>query len=192
MDAVTKAYINSLEVRGVPWRRMFTAYGTAEHYPELLSELEQITDINQWIIVFNRMSDFEHQSTLFPPAPFAMVFLVRLLRKLLEGGRADDIAKRLVDQFVYYTDICADAEKLEHAHQLENFSDLLDDGNILPEDYTEDDLVDVFEDPEAVSDILFYSFYYYSMAVLSQVPDILDQYKKFPNESKRLRALITR
>ena len=108
MDAVTRDYIDSLEVNSVPWSRMFTAYGTAEHYPELLSELEQIRDIDRWKMVFNRISDFEHQSTLFPPAPFVLIFLVRHLRKLLEEGKAEDIAERMIDQFGYYIGIyCA-------------------------------------------------------------------------------------
>ena len=192
MDAVTRDYIDSLEVNSVPWSRMFTAYGTAEHYPELLSELEQIRDIDRWKMVFNRISDFEHQSTLFPPAPFVLIFLVRHLRKLLEEGKAEDIAERMIDQFGYYIGICRDAEKMEHAHPLERFSDLLDEENLLPEGYTEEDLLAVFEDPEAVSDALFCSFYYYSMTVLSQIPDILDKYGKFSKESKNLREEFTK
>ena len=187
MDDVTRDYIDSLEVNSVPWSRMFTAYGTADHYPELLSELQQIRDIDRWKKFFNRISDFEHQSTLFPPAPFVLVFLVRQLRKLLEEGKAEDIAERMIDQFGYYIGICRNAERMEHAHPLERFSDLLDEENLLPEGCTEEDLLAVFEDPEAVPDVLFYSFYYYSMIVLSQVPDILDQYGKFSKESKKLR-----
>ena len=192
MDAVTRDYIDSLEVNSVPWSRMFTAYGTAEHYPELLSELEQIRDIDRWKTVFNRISDFEHQSTLFPPAPFVLIFLVRQLRKLLEEGKSEDIAERMIDQFGYYIGICRDAEKMEHAHPLERFSDLLDEENLLPEGCTEEDLLAVFEDPEAVSDALFCSFYYYSMTVLSQIPDILDKYGKFSKESKNLREEFTK
>ena len=37
MDTATKNYIDSLDRRSIPWNRMFTAYGTAEHYNELLS-----------------------------------------------------------------------------------------------------------------------------------------------------------
>ena len=192
MDAVTRDYIDSLEVNSVPWSRMFTAYGTAEHYPELLSELQQIRDIDRWKKFFNRISDFEHQSTLFPPAPFVLVFLVRQLRELLEEGKAEDIAERMIDQFGYYIGICRDAEKMEHAHPLERFSDLLDEENLLPEGCTEEDLLAVFEDPEAVPDALFYSFYYYSMTVLSQIPDILDKYGKFSKESKNLREEFTK
>ena len=190
MNKETKDYINSLDAKSIPWSRMFTAYGTAEHYPELLSELEQAADIDAWKTAFHRVSDFEHQSTMFPPAPFVLIFLVRMLRNRLEKGKTDDIARRMIDCFEYYVDICADAGKMEHAHPLEHFSDLLDNNNLLPEEYTEDDLLNIFEDPEAVSNELFCSFYYYSLIVLSQVPDILDQYKSFTEESQSLRNEI--
>lgn len=100
------------------------------------------------------------------------------------------LAKRMIYHFEYYVDICVDAGKMEHAHPLGHFSDLLDDNNLLPEECTEEDLWDIFEDPEAVSDELFCSFYYYSLIVLSQIPDILDQYKSFSEESQNLRNKI--
>lgn len=190
MDADTKAYIENLDIKSIPWRRMFTAYSTAERYAELFSELEQAADADQWQKTFFRLSDFEHQSTLFPPAPFALVFLVRMLRNRLEEGKPDEIASRMIDQFAYYVGICVRAEQWEHARQLEHFWDLLDDQNLLPEGYTEDDLLNVFEDPEAVSDELFYSFYYYSLLALSQVPDVLDRSGKFSEESKRIREQL--
>ena len=86
MDTAIKNYIDSLDRRSIPWNRMFTAYGTAEHYNELLSVLEEITDEVQWKKTFTRISDFEHQSTMFPPAPFVLVFLVRILQKHLQDG----------------------------------------------------------------------------------------------------------
>ncbi len=191
MDIETKKYIDSLDIKSIPWNRMFTAYGTAEQYPELLSVLAETTDIEQWKKTFSRISDFEHQSTMFPPAPFALVFLIRILQKLLSGGTADDIAEKLTGQFVYYADVCSDAEKLEHAQPLHHFSDLLNDENLLSEDDIEEDLERIYADPEAVPDQLFYSFYYYARIVLSQVPDFLDQYGKFPEESRELRNKIT-
>ena len=190
MDADTKAYIDNLDIKSIPWRRMFTAYGTAEHYAELFSELEQTADLDQWMKTFSRLSDFEHQSTMCAPAPFALVFLVRMLRNRLEDGKSDEIAKQMLDLFTYYVKVCVYAEQTEHAKRLEHFWDLLDDENLLPEDYTEDDLLNIFEDPEAVSDELFYSFYYYSLLVLSQVPDILDRSGKFSEESKRIREKL--
>ena len=171
MDTATKNYIDNLDRKNIPWNRMFTAYGTAEHYNELLSVLEETTDEKQWLKTFNRISDFEHQSTMFPPAPFVLAFLVRILQKLLQDGSADKIVKKLIDQFTYYTDVCNEAEEMEHAQPLEHFWDLLDEENLLPKDCTEEDLEQVFEDPDAISDELFYSFYYYAKIVLSQVPD---------------------
>ena len=187
MDTATKNYIDSLDRRSIPWNRMFTAYGTVEHYNELLSVLEETTDEEQWKKTFNRLSDFEHQSTMFPPAPFALVFLVRILQKLLQDASAYGIVKKLIDHFMYYAEVCCGAEEMEHAQPLSHFEDLLDDGNLLPEDCTEEDLDEIFEDPDAVSDELFFSFYYYAKTVLSQVPDILDQCGMLPEESKELR-----
>ena len=136
MDTATKNYIDNLDRKNIPWNRMFTAYGTVEHYNELLSVLEETTDEKQWLKTFNRISDFEHQSTMFPPAPFVLVFLVRILQKLLQDGSADKIVKKLIDQFTYYTDVCNEAEEMEHAQPLEHFWDLLDEENLLPKDCT--------------------------------------------------------
>ncbi len=173
MDTATRNYINSLDRRSIPWNRMFTAYGTAEHYNELLFVLEETTDEALWKKTFNRISDFEHQSTMFPPAPFVLIFLVRILQKHLQGGSSDGIAKKLIDQLTYYADVCNHAEEMEHAQPLGHFWDLLDDENLLPENCTEEDLDEVFENPDVIPDELFYSFYYYSKVVLSQVADIL-------------------
>ena len=186
----TKRFIDRLEKQNIPWNRMFTAYGTAEKYCELLSELEQTLDVEQWTKVLNRLSDFEHQSTMFPPAPFVMVFLVRLLQRLLWNGNADGIVKKLLYQFLYYASLCHDAKEMDHAEPLPHFADLLDDESLLPENYTEDDLQRIYEDPEAVSDQLFYSYYHYSAIVLSQVPDMLDYCDEFPEESDELRRIL--
>lgn len=190
MDITTKRYIDNLDIKDVPWDRMFTAYDTAEHYPELLSKLEETTDINLWGNTYRQISDFEHQSTMFPPAPFVLVFLVRILRKLLEEGKADDIVRKMLNLFEYYIDICINAERMEHAEAFKQFSDLLDDKNLLPKNFSDEELLDIFEDPKAISDELFYSIYHYSLIVLSQIPDILDRYNRFPDVSKKLRETM--
>jgi hypothetical protein len=187
MDTITKNDIDSLDLQSIPWHRMFTAYGTAEHYPEVLSVLEQTKEPEQWKKLFNSVSDFEHQGTMFPPAPFALAFLVRLLEKYLADETSDEIAGNLLDRLMYYAGVCNDAEKLEHAAPFSRISDLLDDGNLLSENHTEEDLEYIYENPEAISDQLFYSFYYYAGIVLSQIPGILDKYGRFPAESTALR-----
>ena len=78
----------------------------------------------------------------------------------------------------------------EHDPPLAHFSDLLDDENLLPEDYTEDDLMAVYEDPGAISGELFYSWYHYAKEVLLQVPVILEQYEKYSEERKKLRKVL--
>ena len=79
----------------------------------------------------------------------------------------------MIDQCTYYADVCKYAEEMEHAQPLGHFWDLLDDENLLPEDCTEEELDEVFENPDVIPDELFYSFYYYSKVVLSQVEGIL-------------------
>lgn len=190
MDKATKDYINRLNIECIPWHRMFTAYGTAENYDELLSVLEQTLDVDEWNKAFNRISDFEHQSTMFPPAPFALVFLVRILKKLLNCRKssANIIAKKLIHQFTYYAEICNDAEKEKHAPPLDNFSEMLDEQYLLSENFEDSELEEIFENPDSVPDELFYSFYYYSKVVLSQVPDILAECGGFTEESEKLKT----
>jgi hypothetical protein len=181
MNQIDKDYIDSLSIECIPWHRMFTAYGTAENYSELLSKLEQTFDVNEWEETYSKISDFEHQSTMFPPAPFVLVFLIRIFRKLLGSNteNGDIIAKSLIDNFVYYSEICSDAEEMEHSPPLSRFSDMLDEEYLLSEEFDEEELDEIFENPDAVPDELFYSFYYYSKMVLSKIPDILDEYNKY-------------
>ncbi len=100
MDFAAKHEIDRFDKQQIPWRRMFTAYGTAENDCEYLSVLEQTLDVQEWKKTFRKLSDFEHQSTFFPPAPFALVFLVRILQKRLQDRNADEIVELLTDATV--------------------------------------------------------------------------------------------
>lgn len=42
-----KEYINSLNIDDIPWNRMVTAYGTAEKYPEYLSILDKMENLDE-------------------------------------------------------------------------------------------------------------------------------------------------
>lgn len=190
MNPEMKQYIDSLSPADIPFARMFTAYGTAENYPDMLDTLMQTDDEKEWNRIFKKMHDFEHQSTLFPPAPFVMVFLVRILEKHLKSDPDGEIVKTLLRRIPYYLDIIKEAESLEHAEPLAQFADMLDEQYLLPENCTEDDLEEIFEDPDAVPDNLFYSFYYYSKAVLSQVPAILDTFGLYPKISAKLKKKL--
>ncbi len=172
-----KEYVKSLNINDIPWNRMVTAYGTAEKYPEYLSILDEMKDLDKIKQAWNSISDFEHQSTMFAPAPFALVFLKRIYEKAknMDTPEAEWIVEKFSKDFEYYLEICEYAENSEHAEHLPDFSDMLDEEYLLPEEYlseglTEDNLEDYLEeyDENFMSDEnYFYSLYYYSKKVIS-------------------------
>ncbi len=173
-----REYIDSLKIGDIPWDRMVTAYDNAENYPVLLKILDEMKDLDEVKKAWNSISDFEHQSTMYTPAPFVLVFLVRIYEKAVnspDNPVAVWLVDRLVKSFEYYKEVCSDAEKMEHAEPLENMSDILNDKYLLPEgfnldpEYDDDDEDDFDVDEFIVSlfpEDLFYSLYYYSSIVL--------------------------
>ena len=188
MDSKTKQYIDSLTVESVPWHRMITAYGTAKNYPELFTALENARDKEEWEKVLRALSDFEHQSTMLPPAPFALVFLVRHFERLLEAK--SETAARLLDIFMYYALVCADAETYLDKVRLERLSDMLLEENLLPDGITDEQLDEYFEAPEMMYEKLEYSCYFYSEKVLSLIPEMLDKYEEFKEEGRKLKEIV--
>ena len=180
MDSI-KEYIKNLNVDNIPWHRMVTAYETAEKYPEYLSILDEMKDIEEVKKAWNSISDFEHQSTLYTPAPFVIVFLVRIYEKAkqMDNPVAKWLADKLSDEFRYYLQVCDETENaMEHADPLENMSDILNDKYLLPEgfdldpEYDDDDEDDFDVDEFIVSlfpEDLFYSLYYYTRIILKEV-----------------------
>ncbi len=164
-----REYIDSLKIEDIPWDRMATAYGTAKKYPKYLAVLDNMKNISKIKKAFDKISDFEHQSTMFPPAPFALVFLKRILEKAKQTDTPETewIVNQLNKCFKHYLEICADADSMEHAEPLPHFSDMLDGKYLLPENCTEDDLDEFFENPDSMPDDYFYSLYYYSEKVIS-------------------------
>lgn len=176
MDSI-KEYINSLNIDDIPWHRMLTAYDRAERYPELfriLDSMENLDDVKQ---AWNDISDFEHQSTFFTPAPFAVVFLMRIREKALnapENPVAVWLADKLTEEFSYYSEICGYAEKSEHPEPLPEFSDMLDDRYLIPVDFdfANIDDYDYYMDEfieRLLPEDLFYSLYYYTGIILKKV-----------------------
>ncbi|MDE6666317.1 MAG: hypothetical protein K2K14_09065 [Ruminococcus sp.] len=181
MDNI-KDYVKSLNIEDIPWYRMVTAYETAENYPELLKTLDEMKDLDEVKKAWNGISDFEHQSTLFTPAPFAVVFLVRIYEKAKQTDSpvAVWLADKLSDEFKYYLELCDDADRMEHADPLENMSDILNDKYLLPEGFDLDPEYDDDDDEEDIVDVdefivslfpedLFYSLYYYTRIILKEV-----------------------
>ena len=187
MNEETKQYIDSLEIQNIPWNRMFNAYHITENYGKLLLAMQEMTDFDEWKKNFVLILDFEHQETLFPCAPFVLVFLVRILEKALnlETKSGEMIAETLVDSLSTYAEICYNAEEWEHADPFPYFSDMLNEKYLLPEDIDEEELDEFLENPDMISDELFYSVYYYSRMILSQVPEMLDKSGKFSEENAK-------
>lgn len=170
MDSI-KEYIDNLKIENIPWDRMVTAYGTAEKYPEYLAVLDSMQNIDEMNETLNSVSDFEHQSTMCPPAPFALVFLKRIYEKAknTDTPEAEWIVKKFSKDFEYYLEICADADSMEHPKALENMSDILNENYLIPEgvnifDCDEDEFEELNE--KLFQENLFYSLYYYSSIVL--------------------------
>lgn len=164
-----KGYVDSLNVDDIPWDRMVTAYGTAKKYPKYLAVLDSMQNIKKMQKAFEKISDFEHQSTMCPPAPFALIFLKRIYEKAKNTNtpEAEWFINKINKHFGYFLEICADADSMEHDEPLSNFSDMLDKKYLLPENFTKDDLDEFFENPDSMPDDYFYSLYYYSKKVIS-------------------------
>lgn len=180
-----KEYIKNLNIDDIPWNRMVTAYDTAENYPELLEILDEMKDLDEVKQALNKISDFEHQSTLYTPAPFAVVFLVRILEKainIFDNPVAVWLADKLADEFVYYAEVCNETEKvMEHAEPLENMSDIMNENYLLPEgvnlfDYDDEDEFEELNE-KLFQKNLFYSLYYYTEKVLLETLEIHDNGK---------------
>ncbi|MDE5619287.1 MAG: hypothetical protein K2O29_07540 [Ruminococcus sp.] len=162
-----KEYIKSVNIKDIPWNRMATAYGTAKKYPEYLAVLDSMQNIKKMQKAFDRISDFEHQSTMFPPAPFVLVFLVRILEKAknTDTPEAEWLVSEMSKSFDYYLEVFEEADSMEHAEPLPNFSDMLDEEYLL-EGLTEDDLEE-YDENFMSDENYFYSLYYYSKKVIS-------------------------
>lgn len=172
-----KEFIDNLKIDDIPWHRMVTAYGTAERYPELFRILDSMENFDEVKRAWSDISDFEHQSTFFTPAPFAVVFLARIREKALnspENPVAVWLAEKLTEEFSYYSEICGYAEKSEHPEPLPEFSDMLDERYLLPADFDfeedEDEIDELIE--KIMQEDFFYSLYYYTGKILSEISGI--------------------
>lgn len=136
--------------------------------------------------------NIEHQSTLWHATPFAMVFLLRIFKKALEERTQNEVAhylvEQLVDLFTVIAECIRDGLMLEHADQLPNFEDMLNEEHLWSEEYDEDEDILRYEEEEVFPDDLFFSFYYYSLQVLLLGKPLLDEANE---EEGKLLELLT-
>ena len=112
----------------------------------------------------------EHQSTFWHATPFALVFLARIFMraKLVadNGGKnemTELIVPRLGEFLASMLMVCDDANKINHAVPLNSFADMLAEKYLWPQSDENDE--ELWEE-RFYDDDLFYSFYFYSRAVL--------------------------
>ena len=184
MDTVTKQYIETVKVSDIPWHRLTTTYGRATDYPAHLEVLWDMTDVDAIDAAGEELAqNIEHQSTLWHATPFAMVFLLRIFKKALEERTQNEVAhylvEQLVDLFTVIAECIRDGLMLEHADQLPNFEDMLNEEYLWSEEYDEDEDILRYEEEEVFPDDLFFSFYYYSLQVLLLCKPLLDKNNKF-------------
>ena len=185
MDTVTKQYIETVKVSDIPWHRLTTTYGRATDFPAHLEVLWDMKNVDAIDAAGEELAqNIEHQSTLWHATPFAMVFLLRIFKKALEERTQNEVAhylvEQLVDLFTVIAECIRDGLMLEHADQLPNFEDMLNEEYLWSEEYDEDEDILRYEEEEVFPDDLFFSFYYYSLQVLLLGKPLLEQYSWHP------------
>ena len=184
MDTVTKQYIETVKVSDIPWHRLTTTYGRATDFPAHLEVLWDMKNVDVIDAAGEELAqNIEHQSTLWHATPFAMVFLLRIFKKALEERTKNEVAhylvEQLVDLFTVIAECIRDGLMLEHADQLPNFEDMLNEEYLWSEEYDEDEDILRYEEEEVFPDDLFFSFYYYSLQVLLLCKPLLDKNNKY-------------
>lgn len=184
MDTMTKQYIETVKVSDIPWHRLTTTYGRATDFPTELDVLWNMESMETVDAAGEALAqNIEHQSTLWHATPFAMVFLLRIFKKALEERTQNEVAhylvEQLVDLFTVIAECIRDGLMLEHADQLPNFEDMLNEEYLWSEEYDEDEDILRYEEEEVFPDDLFFSFYYYSLQVLLLCKPLLDKNNKY-------------
>ena len=179
MDTVTKQYIETVKVSDIPWHRLTTTYGRATDFPAHLEVLWDMKNVDAIDTAGEELAqNIEHQSTLWHATPFALIFLLRIFKKAVEEQGHNEVAKYLVkvlaELFIIIAECIRDGLMLEHADQLPNFEDMLNEEYLWSEEYDEDEDVLRFEEDDVFPDDLFFSFYYYSLQILLLAIPLLD------------------
>ena len=188
-----KKYIENVKVSDIPWHRLTTTYGRATDFPTELDVLWNMKSIDAVDSAGEALAqNIEHQSTLWHATPFAMIFLHRIFKKAQEESVHNEVAQYLAEQLVELFTVIAecirDGLMLEHADQLPNFEDMLNEEYLWSEEYDEDEDILRYEEEEVFPDDLFFSFYYYSLQVLLLGKPLLDEANE---EEGKLLELLT-
>ncbi len=171
-------YIDNLKITDIPWSRLGTPYGSGEDFPEyfeILENLENKTEKQIKWAIEEISSEIEHQGTLWPVTPFAMVFLMRIFKRIVSKIQENELFFHLADELIYIFVTIAESyditKEMGDSKPLYHFSDMLKEEYLWPEDCDEDDMD--YDFPED----LFYSVYYYSYRILLKERDFFEGLK---------------
>lgn len=191
-------YIDSLKMEDIPWIRLATPYGRAEKFPEYFQKLyskdKEILDNNLKNIKWN----IEHQDTLWPVTPIAVVFLVRVFeekfKEIDENPTSVYLCEKLLEIFTIVVKTYHYANEMEHEQPVSTFADMLSEDSLwpeVPEDYDEEVDLERYEEGP-FSDELFYSFYYYSYMVLQRMKPLLSKVQEgsMNEKAEKLKELL--
>ena len=184
MNVTTQTYIETVKVSDIPWHRLTTTYGRATDFPAHLKVLWDMKNVDAIDAAGEELAqNIEHQSTLWHATPFALIFLLRIFKKAVEEQGHNEVARYLVEElaelFLIIAECIRDGLMLEHADQLPNFEDMLNEEYLWSEEYDEDEDILRYEEEEVFPDDLFFSFYYYSLQVLLLCKPLLDKNNKY-------------
>ena len=184
MNATTQTYIETVKVSDIPWHCLTTTYGRATDFPAHLEVLWDMKNVDAIDAAGEELAqNIEHQSTLWHATPFALIFLLRIFKKAVEEQGHNEVARYLVEElaelFLIIAGCIRDGLMLEHADQLPNFEDMLNEEYLWSEEYDEDEDILRYEEEEVFPDDLFFSFYYYSLQVLLLCKPLLDKNNKY-------------
>ena len=153
-------YINTVKMEEIPWHRIPTTYGRATLFPRYFEVLEQMKNIEEVEAALYEVSiNLEHQSTLWYAAPFTLIFLGRLFKKVLAKSSTNKSARYIVEDLLEGFDIIAesfrDGDELEHADPLPFFEDMLKEEYLWSEVYDEEEDELRYEEENVFPDDLF-------------------------------------
>ncbi len=155
-------YTSGLGIEDVPWKRLISSYGRADGFPRLLDRIDS-PDVTSALKAVDTLKDeMEHQGTLWPCTPFALVFLCRRIDEAVSMKKRlqPQVTDGVFDILEIITEACSHAFACEHAEALPHFSDM------LREEYLLSDELQNSGNGFDIPDELFFSFYHYSFRLL--------------------------
>ena len=144
---LNQKYIDNLKITEIPRARRGNPYGSGENFPkyfEILENIEVKTEKQIKWAIEQISSEMEHQDTLYPVTPFAMVFLMRIFREAVSKMQNNELfyslADELLDIFLIIAESYDITKEMEHSKPLSHFSDMLKEEYLWPENCDEDEM----------------------------------------------------